>query len=161
MVSRIEVRLITSGPIDRKLVSQPCQVVPRPIWTCRVNTHTDCTCTALALHIIKNESRLGSQKYLKKIFFFNLYKLARYGQFYLWIPFSKVYMDILTKTFFEFSRTFEKNHLFNVMVNHKKSIFSVLFHNTNLFTKSAFISTDTNLKFKMTVIDNEHNIKKS
>ena len=40
-----------------------------------------------------------------------LYKLARSGQFYLWIPFSKVYMDILTKTFFEFSRPFEKNHL--------------------------------------------------
>ena len=66
MVRRIEVRLITSGPSDRKLVSQPRQVVPRPTWTCCDNSHTDCTCTALAQHIIENEPRLGSPKIMKK-----------------------------------------------------------------------------------------------
>ena len=34
-----EVRLITSGPSDEKLVSEPCQVVPRPIYTCCVYPH--------------------------------------------------------------------------------------------------------------------------
>ena len=37
VVSRIEVRLNTSGPSDRKFVSQLCQLVPQPIRTCCVN----------------------------------------------------------------------------------------------------------------------------
>ena len=41
--------------------------VTRPIWTCCVNSHTDCTCTALALHIIENEPNWARQKYLKKL----------------------------------------------------------------------------------------------
>ena len=45
---RIAVRLITSGPSDRKLVSQPFHVVPQPIWTCCVNSHIQ---TALAQHL--------------------------------------------------------------------------------------------------------------
>ena len=67
--------LITSGPsdCDRKLVSQPCQVVPRPIRTCSVNPHISSCIYRLHMHSTrtayrnKNEPRLGSQKYLKII----------------------------------------------------------------------------------------------
>ena len=63
--------LIISGPSDTKLVSQPCQAVPRPYGPA-LATHIHISCIyRLHMHSTrtaynnKNEPRLRFQKYLK------------------------------------------------------------------------------------------------